>query len=37
VNTVASTPHGVADVRFVLLTQDVYDAFAGALAARGDP
>jgi O-acetyl-ADP-ribose deacetylase len=35
VNTVASTPHGVADVRFVLLTQDVYDAFAGALAARG--
>jgi O-acetyl-ADP-ribose deacetylase (regulator of RNase III) len=37
VNMVASTPHGVADVRFVLLTQDVYDAFAGALAARGDP
>jgi O-acetyl-ADP-ribose deacetylase len=35
VNTVASTPYGVADVRFVLLTQDVYDAFAGALAARG--
>jgi O-acetyl-ADP-ribose deacetylase len=36
VNTVASTPHAVADVRFVLLFQDVFDAFAAALAARGN-
>jgi O-acetyl-ADP-ribose deacetylase (regulator of RNase III) len=36
VNTVASTRHAVADVRFVLLFQEVYDAFAAALAARGN-
>jgi O-acetyl-ADP-ribose deacetylase len=34
IGTVMSTPHRVSDVRFVLFSQDVYDAFAAALAAR---
>jgi O-acetyl-ADP-ribose deacetylase (regulator of RNase III) len=34
VNTVLSTPTRVEDIRFVLFSQDVYDAFAAALAAR---
>ena len=37
IDTVTSTSHGVTEVRFVLFSLDVYDAFAAALAARSTP
>jgi O-acetyl-ADP-ribose deacetylase (regulator of RNase III) len=37
VTTVAATQTAVADVRFVLYSQDAYDEFARAVAARDDP